>query len=149
MKFYPARLFSPIARIARGVALPAAAAILAMATAVMAGPVEDAIVERIKPVGTVCVAGEDCAAGLAMAASGPRSGEDVYNAACMACHASGAAGAPKYGVKADWTPRIAKGLDTLYSNSIGGIGAMPAKGLCGNCSDDEIKAAVDYMVKDI
>ena len=62
------------------------------------------------------------------------------------CHASGAAGAPKLGDVAAWAPRVAAGNDTLYSNAIGGFKGMPAKGLCFDCSDDEIKAAVDHMV---
>lgn len=106
----------------------------------------DGIAERIAPVGTVCVKGDACAANLQVASAGPRSGEDVYNTSCLACHASGAAGAPKSRVAADWTERLAGGLDTVYANAINGKGAMPARGLCGTCSDDEIKAAVDYML---
>ena len=54
---------------------------------------------------------------------------------------TGAAGAPKTGDAAAWAPRIAKGMDTLYGNAINGVGAMPAKGLCADCSDDEINEA--------
>jgi cytochrome c5 len=61
------------------------------------------------------------------------------------CHASGAAGAPKFGDAAAWGPRIGKGMDTLYSNAINGFNGMPAKGLCMDCSDDEVNAAVDHM----
>ena len=123
-------------------------ALLAMLTGwANAGSVEEAIAERIKPVGSVCVAGDACAAGLTMASAEPKSGEQVYNQACMACHASGAAGAPKHRIKADWSARLAAGMETVYANAINGIGAMPAKGLCMTCSDDEIKAAVDHMVK--
>lgn len=148
MRICTASLFSLFsAQIVR--ALTLCVAVIGMSASSVAGPVEDSIVERIKPVGTVCVAGDDCAKGLTLAAAGPRSGEEVYNSACLACHASGAAGAPKYRIKADWTARLAAGLDTVYANAINGIGAMPAKGLCGNCSDDEIKAAVDHMIKGI
>ncbi len=115
-----------------------------------AGIIEDAISERLAPVGEVCVEGQDCGAASAAAAvssaSEPRSGEAVYNGGCNACHASGAAGAPKLGDVAAWSERLAQGNDTLYSNAIDGINEMPAKGLCMNCSDDEIKAAVDYMI---
>ena len=111
-----------------------------------------AIEERIKPVGEVCMEGENscggAAAATATASSGPRSGEDVYNAACMACHSTGAAGAPKLGDAAAWADRIAKGNDTLYNSGINGIAGtgMMAKGGCMNCSDEEVTAAVDYMV---
>ena len=112
-----------------------------------AGWVEDAIAERIKPVGSVCVAGDDCAKGLLLAAAGPKSGEEVYNSSCLACHSSGAAGAPKFRNAGDWAGRLAAGLETVYANAIAGIGAMPAKGLCMSCSDDEIKASIDYMIE--
>ena len=109
------------------------------------------IEERIKPVGEVCLEGDNNCGGAAVAAAGggaARSGEDVYNAACMACHSTGAAGAPKLGDVAGWADRIAKGNDALYSSGINGIAGtgMMAKGGCMNCSDDETKAAVDYMV---
>lgn len=107
-----------------------------------------ATAERLRPVGTVCVDGEDCGAPAAAVevAAGPRAGDVVYNAACMACHATGAAGAPVTGDKAGWAPRINKGVATLVKNSINGINAMPPMGMCMNCSEDEIKAAVEYMV---
>jgi cytochrome c5 len=109
------------------------------------------IEERIKPVGEVCLEGDNNCGGsaVAVAAGGAaRSGEDVYNAACMACHSTGAAGAPKLGDAAGWADRIAKGNDALYSSGINGVAGtgMMAKGGCMNCSDDETKAAVDYMV---
>jgi cytochrome c5 len=71
-------------------------------------------------------------------------GKKLYETACMACHASGAAGAPKVGDKAAWAPRLKKGADVLHANAIKGIGAMPPKG-GASASDAEIKAAVDYM----
>ena len=112
-----------------------------------AGSVEDGIVSRIHAVGSICIEGEDCAKALTVAAAGPRSAEDVYNKGCLACHASGAAGAPKFRIASDWTARLALGTELLYSNAINGKGAMPARGLCPNCSDDEVKAAVDYMIE--
>lgn len=107
-----------------------------------------AIAERIKPVGTVCVEGEECGSGAVAdtAAAAPRSGSEVYNAACMACHASGAAGAPVTGNASQWAPRIAKGMSSLVKSAINGLNAMPPKGGCFNCSDDEVKAAVEYIV---
>lgn len=78
------------------------------------------------------------------------SGEKVYNGACTVCHSAGIAGAPKVGVADVWTPRVAKGMDALYANAINGYvgdaGVMPAKGGRVDLSDDEVRAAVDYMV---
>lgn len=112
---------------------------------------EKAIADRIKPAGEVCVEGDAACAGAAVAAGGaPKSGDQVYNASCMACHATGAGGAPVMGDKAAWKPRIAQGMDTLHKHAIEGftnVGMMPAKGLCMTCSDDEVMAAVDFIVK--
>ena len=105
--------------------------------------------QRIKPVGESCMQGDSSCGGVtASASAGPRSGEEVYNAACMACHATGAAGAPKLGDVAAWAPRIAKGNDVLHNSGINGLAGtgMIAKGGCMNCSDEEVVAAVDYMV---
>jgi cytochrome c5 len=109
-----------------------------------------AIIERIKPHGEVCVEGDtSCATAAAPVSSGPRSGEDVYNGACVACHSSGAGGAPKLGDAAAWADRIAKGQDALYQSGLNGVagGSMIARGGCMTCSDEEIFAAVDYMVE--
>ncbi|SDI95414.1 c-type cytochrome [Billgrantia gudaonensis] len=73
-------------------------------------------------------------------------GEAVYNQACMACHMTGAAGAPIKGDADAWAPRIEKGMETLYDHSLNGFNAMPAKGGNASLSDEEVKAAVDYMV---
>lgn len=110
---------------------------------------EDEIRERIKPVGEVCISGEDCgdiAAPVAAASAGPRSGEDVYKTTCFGCHGTGAAGAPKLGDSAAWSARTSKGLDAVISNAINGFNAMPPRGTCASCSDDDIAAAVNYMV---
>jgi cytochrome c5 len=103
------------------------------------------IEENIKPVGSVKVAD---ASGAAAASAGPRSGADVYNGFCMACHATGAAGAPKVGDKAAWQPRFAQGMDTLLGNAVNGLRAMPPKGTCGDCSDDELKGAIAHMLNE-
>jgi cytochrome c5 len=86
--------------------------------------------------------------GLVMAASGPvlADGAETYSKACAACHASGAAGAPKLDDKAAWAPRIAQGKDALYTAVLKGKGAMPPKGGQMQLSDDAVKAAVDYML---
>lgn len=77
-------------------------------------------------------------------------GKEVYDAACTVCHAAGIAGAPKLGDQTAWAPRIAKGLDTLYHSSINGFmgtaGMMPPKGGRPDFNDEDVKAAVDYMV---
>lgn len=128
----------------------AALAVVAGAAVAVAQSVDDQIAERISPAGKSCMKGEECAAAAPAAAAssgGARSGSDVYGAHCAACHATGAAGAPKFADAGAWAPRIAKGMDTLFNNAINGINAMPAKGLCMTCSDDEIKAAVTHMVE--
>ena len=119
---------------------------------------EEVVVENIKPVGQVYIAGqnepEDTVAAVVVAGGGagdaaaaePRSGEQVYNSNCMACHGTGAAGAPKLGDKAAWAPRIATGVDAMLGVAIKGKGAMPPKGACASCSDDDLKAGIEYMV---
>ena len=104
---------------------------------------------RIPPFYEVCVQGEACGGGDAMATNAGRSGEDVYNGACMACHSAGIAGAPKVGDQLAWTDRIAKGMDVLYDSGINGVAGtgMIARGGCADCSDDEIRLAVDFMVE--
>ena len=79
-------------------------------------------------------------------AAGPRDGATVYASVCQACHASGAAGAPKAGDKAAWAPRIAQGSATLLKNATNGKGAMPPKGGGADLSDAELKAAVEHLV---
>ena len=78
-------------------------------------------------------------------------GKSVYGKTCAMCHAAGVAGAPKPGDKADWDPRVAQGKDTLYKHAIEGFtgakGMMPPKGGATNLTDDEVKAAVDFMVE--
>lgn len=76
-------------------------------------------------------------------------GQALYNQACQACHASGAANAPKLGDKAAWGPRLSAGVDTLTQSVIKGKGAMPPKGMAMSASDADIKAAVQYMVSSV
>ncbi len=73
-------------------------------------------------------------------------GKKLYESACMACHAAGVAGAPKFGDKAAWAPRIQSGLDALTASVIKGKGAMPPKGAAATATDAEVRAAVEYMV---
>jgi len=64
----------------------------------------------------------------------------------MACHATGVSEAPILGNAEQWAVRVAKGADALYTSAINGLGVMPARGTCVDCSDDEMRAAVDYML---
>lgn len=73
-------------------------------------------------------------------------GEAIYNQACMACHMTGAAGAPIRGEEGDWAARMDKGIETLYDHALNGFNAMPARGGHMNLSDEEVQAAVDYLV---
>lgn len=109
----------------------------------------DEISARLKPAGQLCKAGEACGQVTAAAASGgaARSGDAVYNQFCFACHSTGVGGAPKLGVAAEWAPRLAKGDDAIWTSLTKGLNAMPAKGTCMNCTDDELKASVAYMSK--
>jgi cytochrome c5 len=108
------------------------------------------IEENIKPVGQVNVGSVPASGGAseAVAAAGPRSGDQVYNASCLACHSTGVAGAPKVGDQASWAPRAAKGLDSLLATAVSGLNAMPPKGTCADCSDEELKAAIEYMLSE-
>lgn len=121
--------------------------------------VQAAISERLRPVGRVLLMGdEELAAAAAAAVAAPTpvetvmTGPQVYNAACIVCHQPpGTGGAPALGDVAAWAPRIAQGKDTLYMHALQGFqgssGFMPPKGGRVDLSDDEIRAAVDYLVE--
>jgi cytochrome c5 len=99
----------------------------------------EAIAERLRPVGYVAFAG---------APSGPRqlqSGEAVYKLACSACHATGAAGAPKSGDAGAWSARIKQGYDTLVKHAVDGFKGMPAKGGNPDLDPIEVARAVVFM----
>ena len=115
----------------------------------------DDIAERIKRVGDVCVEGAECPSEAvapmvvapAVVAAGGASVESNFNKSCATCHNAGVAGAPKFADAAAWAPRVEKGMDALYVSTINGLPpAMPQKGMCFSCSDDELRALVDYMV---
>ena len=105
--------------------------------------------QRIKPVGELVkrdsAAPAPTGAVVAVAAKA-KSGQEVYDTACVACHGAGVAGAPKTGDKAAWAARIAQGASVLYDHAIKGFKGMPAKGGASALSDDEVKAAVDVQV---
>lgn len=87
-------------------------------------------------------------AATTVAVTQPLSGEAIYKKTCIGCHATGAANAPKFGDKVAWKPRIEKGMDTLMQSAINGVPgtAMVKRGTCITCSDDDLKAAIEYMV---
>lgn len=110
----------------------------------------DEIAKRLEPVGQVCVQGKECA-GMEVVASagggGAKSPDDVIAKHCTACHSTGLLGAPKVGDTAAWKTRADAqgGLDGLLAKAITGINAMPPKGTCADCSDDELKGAIQKM----
>ncbi len=82
-----------------------------------------------------------CTAGGALAAAAPAQ----YQTACFACHASGAAGAPKAHDTAAWQPRLAKGMPALVASVKKGLNAMPPTGLCATCTDADYTALIEFM----
>ncbi len=97
------------------------------------------------PAPVAAAAAASAPAAAAKAETGGK-GKSVYDSTCTVCHGTGVAGAPKFGDKAAWAPRIKTGMDTLYSVALKGKGAMPPKGGNTSLADADVKAAVDYMV---
>lgn len=127
---------------------------IAILTAAAAGasayaPGTDAeIRERIQPFGQLRVAVSEATEGAVAEVREPRSGAAIYGQFCVACHQSGVAGAPQLTATA-WEPRIAQGMDALYATTFNGKGAMPAGGTCFDCSEDELRVTVDWMVESV
>ena len=74
-----------------------------------------------------------------------------YMASCFACHSTGAAGAPKVQpntYESDWAPRLEKGMEAVMANATNGVGAMPAKGMCFDCTDADLHALVEWMIEE-
>ncbi|MGE5152658.1 MAG: c-type cytochrome [Bdellovibrio bacteriovorus] len=109
----------------------------------------EVVASRVAPIGTVNTDAKAVAAAPAAPASAGDPGAATYNRLCQACHATGAAGAPLFGNKEAWEPRIAQGKDNLLQSVINGKGAMPPRGTCGDCSDDDLKAAIEYMISKV
>lgn len=121
---------------------------------------QEQVANRIRPVSEVYLPGEEqeSAGPTVEAVAQPepvaavRSGPDVYNMACLACHSTGAGGAPKVGDVAAWAPRIAQGADVLNDHAINGFtgeaGVMLAKGGRADLTDQEVIDAVSYMVNE-
>lgn len=123
--------------------------------------------ERTAPMGEISVAGESEDTGMVQAVAEPMDtgmetaaaagdpagvdGKATFDSVCAACHGSGIPGIPQFGDAEAWAPRIAQGTDTLYSNAINGYTGssgmmMPPRGANPDLTDDQVKAAVDYMV---
>jgi cytochrome c5 len=120
-------------------------AVVAAIAAINGGP--KAAAATAAPAGAPAAAPATVA--VAAVAADDGAGKKLFESVCTVCHTAGLAGAPKFGDKAAWAPRIAQGLDTLYQHAINGFqgkaGVMPAKGGSG-ASDDDVKAAVRYIV---
>lgn len=110
--------------------------------AVAAAPAAAAPTTTTAPAPAAAPAASDAKIDLAL-------GERIYNQACLACHNTGVAGAPKFGDKAAWAPYMSAGIDAMIANSITGKGAMPARGGLASASDEDIAAAVHYIVQSI
>jgi cytochrome c5 len=135
---------------------------------------QQSIEDNVRPVGQVCLAGQPCVgttAGTAastsivapVAAIAEEIVEDVvevvaaatevaafdvestYQMSCFACHGTGAAGAPILGDAEAWAPRMEKGMDAVMANVVNGVNAMPPKGLCFTCTDEDLATLVTYM----
>jgi len=108
--------------------------------------IDSALLERIKPIGEVRIDSSMAATSSESSEKAERSGEEIYKANCQGCHSSGVMGAPKYASLEDWAARIDLGLEKLTSSAIAGKGGMPARGTCMDCSDNEIKLTVQYLL---
>ena len=144
------------------------------------------VADNIRPVGSICMAGQACvgtvagamteasvaepateasaaavtevateaeaepaadAAPMEVAAAATEfDAAGAYQMSCNACHGTGAAGAPMLRDAGAWEARMEKGMEALMSNVINGVGAMPARGICMTCSDDDLQAIVNYML---
>jgi len=107
--------------------------------------IDSATLERIKPIGEVSIDSSSAVASTDTSNQTERSGEQVYSK-CQSCHDSGIMDAPKFGSLEDWVPRIERGIDELLSVAIAGKGGMPPKGTCMDCSDNELKSAIQYII---
>ncbi|NKC00541.1 MAG: cytochrome c5 family protein [Pseudomonadales bacterium] len=121
-------------------------AVLALGIYAIPPGTNDEIAERLKPAGSVCRTGEGCGSSAVAVATGSMSGEEIYKQFCFVCHATGVSDAPRLGDTDAWQPRVDKGVETLVTTTLNGLNAMPPKGTCMSCSDDELGSAVTYML---
>ncbi|MCC5881456.1 MAG: cytochrome c5 family protein [Halomonas sp.] len=125
------------------------------AASVQAEVDRDAIAERLRPAGQLCLVGGDCGTAAAAANGNGEAeangidGGAIYQRVCMACHDTGAAGAPRRDNEDEWADRIDKGWDTLLDHSINGFNAMPARGGNPNLSDEEVAASTAYLLEPV
>ena len=97
-----------------------------------------------------CGQGESVASPGSDAVVTAHPGEEIYQNYCFSCHASGLSGAPKLGDAEAWAPLLAKGPQLLLQSTIEGVPpAMPARGMCFDCTDEQLAAAIDYMAKQV
>lgn len=104
---------------------------------------------RIQPVGQVSVQTETKSANKTIGSNESQAnpGQEIYERYCVVCHRDGLAGAPRFRNEQDWKSRLAgKKLNDLVASSLKGLNAMPAKGTCIKCNDDDLKAAISYML---
>jgi cytochrome c5 len=113
------------------------------------------LVERIKPIGQVRLAEQEMAGAMSVKPVQEKlngkqtnpAGQATYEQYCSTCHREGVAGAPRFRVAADWQPRLAeKTLAELVASAVKGLNAMPAKGTCVDCSETDLKNAIQYML---
>lgn len=117
----------------------------ASATQAAASAPAAAVTSTAAPAASTAVAAAPVAAAQPAAAAGGNAGEALFKQTCIACHGAGVAGAPKFGDKAAWAPRVKQGVDVLVQHAIQGKGAMPPRG-GSSASDADMRAAVQYMV---
>ena len=133
---------------------------------------QPSVEDNVRPAGQVCLAGQSCVGSTSGSspaapvtstrAAAPVAAvveevaavaaevaafdvESTYQMSCFACHGTGAAGAPILGDAEAWAPRMDKGMDAVMLNVVIGVNAMPPKGLCFTCTDDDLAAIVAYM----
>lgn len=132
---------------------PAVLALTMLAVAPADHNTPEALEARIAPEGRLNVVdtGADAAADTATVAQAPQNAKTVYDQVCAVCHNAGIAGAPLTGDAAAWKTRIGQGMAAMVANAINGFqgatGVMPAKGGNASLSDDEVAAAVEWMVE--
>ena len=130
--------------------LAAPATVLALWAVSAQAATKDDIAKRLEPVGQVCVQGQECKGMEVVASAGggdAKTPDSVIAKHCNACHGTGLLNAPKIGDAAAWGERAKKegGIDGLLAKAISGINAMPPKGTCADCSDADLKGAIEKM----
>ena len=131
--------------------LAAPATVLALWAVSAQAATNDDIAKRLEPVGQVCVQGQECKGYGSRSdrggGGGAKTPDEVIAKHCNACHGTGLLGAPKIGDTAAWKERADHqgGLDGILAKAITGINSMPPKGTCADCTDDELKGAIQKM----